>query len=180
MPCPRRRLRLTRTIRRRRPSVRGRRPAEEPAPAGPGWVVQLRGYHLHNNDLHNSGSVFLRDTLIKNLNEAIVELPGKDGKLAKVSIKDLGISHPVIVSQIGTPRTIPYPAGDPIAEGTRNPDGSVTPAKVPELKRFDFIVQFAWRPTPLSKRLEAEELKAKEKAQAGALAVDGAAPAEGN
>lgn len=66
--------------------------------SGPGWVVQLTGYHYHNKDKTNQTSRFVKNTLIKNLEEGFVELPdGPGGGTVKVSFTDLGISHPWIV-----------------------------------------------------------------------------------
>lgn len=66
--------------------------------SGPGWVVQLTGYHYHNKDKTNQTSRFVKNTLIKNLEEGFVELPdGPGGDMVKVSFADLGISHPWIV-----------------------------------------------------------------------------------
>ncbi len=132
-------------------------------PTGAGWVVQLTGYHYHNNKLETQGSTFIRDTLIKNLREGKVLLPGKDGELAEVAVRDLGISHPVIVSEINVPR--PVSIVDP----------NVPEAPPQDLKRFDFVLQFAWRPTPLSQRLKNAEQRANQ--QPGALA---GIPGEGN
>ncbi len=39
-------------------------PAE---PSGPGWVIQLTGYHYHNLDSTNDGARFVKSTLIENL-----------------------------------------------------------------------------------------------------------------
>jgi len=62
---------------------------------GPGWVVQLTGFHYHNEDKRNQTVRFVNNTLIKNLEEGFVELPdGPNGELVKVSFAELGISHP--------------------------------------------------------------------------------------
>ncbi len=155
-------------------------PVDAPAapdlgPKGPGWVIQLRGCHYHNNETQESqGASYVRDTLIKNLREAKIKLLGKDGKETELPIKDLGIGYPVIVSQI---RRLENEAiADPnSAEPTRGKDAKA--AAVPEskpqiVKRFDFTLQFSWQPTPLSKRLEIQEQRAKGQ-QTPALAVDG-------
>jgi type IV pilus assembly protein PilM len=144
-------------------------PAEDPGPSGPGWVIQLRGYHYHNRDLLTGGPVYVRDGLIKNLREAEISLPGKDGKLTKVPIKDLGIGYPVLVR---SPSLVSDPIPDPNEDDAPPPTkaGIVPPVrKTLELKRFNFYLQFAWKPTPLSKRLDKEIERAKAKA-GGALA----------
>jgi type IV pilus assembly protein PilM len=66
----------------------------EAPPTGPGWVVQLTGYHYHNADKTNDAVRFLKNTLLKNLDEGTVMLPdGADGELVEVPIKDLAITH---------------------------------------------------------------------------------------
>jgi type IV pilus assembly protein PilM len=125
-------------------------------PTGPGWVIELRGYHFHNEGLENNSAAFVRQTLINNLRTQKIKLADKDGNLVEVPIAELGISHPVITSDLSTPR--PYPMRDPDDE-----------AKEIKLLRWDFRVQFAWSPTPLSKREELKKQKA-EGTQGDALA----------
>ena len=72
--------------------------AVEEGPSGPGWVIQLTGYHYHNSDRSNEAGQFVNNTLIKNLKEGSVELPdGENDALIKVPMADLGISHPWLV-----------------------------------------------------------------------------------
>jgi type IV pilus assembly protein PilM len=152
-------------------------PAETTPPSGPGWVIQLRGYHYHNKQLERQGSVFVRETLIKNLRDSKVTLPAKDGQSMELALADLGISHPVIVSEIRPLVTEQRP--DPNADaGAKASDGQPLAPKTIDLKRFDFTVQFAWRQTPLAKRLENQQQRSK--AQSAALATDGSAPAQTN
>ncbi len=77
--------------------------------AGEGWIVELRGYHLHNSlDEPDQPKVnlrgdeaweFVQNTLIKNLEDGTVKLPdGPNGELIEVPIKDLGIKYPVILT----------------------------------------------------------------------------------
>jgi type IV pilus assembly protein PilM len=141
---------------------------EDPGPSGPGWVIQLHGYHYHNTNPETRGSVYVRDRLIKNLREAEISLPGKDGKLTKMPIKDLGIGYPVIVKfDRLVAESIPDP-NEVEAPKTTKP-GIPAERKTLNLQRFNFYVQFAWKPTPLSKRLDKEIERAKAKA-GGALA----------
>jgi hypothetical protein len=125
-------------------------------------VIQLRGYHYHNKHPETRGSVYVRDRLIKNLREAEISLPGKDGKLTKLPIKDLGIGYPVIVKfDKLVPETIPDPNEDEAPKTAKL--GAPDTRKMLDLQRFNFYVQFAWKPTPLSKRLEKEAERAKAK-----------------
>jgi type IV pilus assembly protein PilM len=122
--------------------------APDPGPSGPGWVIELRGYHYHNEDLTQQTAEFLRTSLIENLRNKKIKLVEKDGQPVEMPIAELGIAYPVISSPISRlqPVTIPDPeqAGKEVA-----------------LKRWDFRVQFVWKPTPLSKRIELREQKAK-------------------
>ena len=81
-------------------------PAEGAAAAGlaaGGWVIELRGYHLHNNRFPTSEKStsatkvrsLSKNTLLKNLETGKVKLPdGPGGKLIEVSIAELGIRYP--------------------------------------------------------------------------------------
>ena len=111
----------------------------------------------------------MRDTLIKNLREGKVQLVGKDGKQTELSVKDLGISYPAIVSELGRPK--PQEIIDPNSDDKAAKPGEGSEPKKIVLQRFDFVLQFAWQPTPLSKRLEIEQQRAKQ--QTPALAADG-------
>jgi len=127
----------------------------EAGPTGPGWVIQLRGYHYHNEDFINRTAAFVRQTLVENLRNQRIKLAGPDGKLEEIPIKELGIGYPVILTDRADydPTTI------------TEQDGTEVP-----VKRWDFTLQFAWSPTPLSKRLEAKQKPA---AEAGDLAAGG-------
>ena len=156
------------------PGAPGAPAVDDKGPSGAGWIIQLRGHHFHNDDLANSGSAFVRHTLIKNLLDGTVTLPGQDGKPEKVAVKDLGIAYPVIVSEIRPPVSIKM--NDPNFDEASAAKG-VPP--VLDLKRFEFVLQFSWVPTPLSKRAAIQEQRAKD--QKSALAADGTAPAaQGN
>jgi type IV pilus assembly protein PilM len=70
-------------------------------PQGPGWVIELRGFHYHNNDAFppaQRGAAYVQSTLIANLQKLKVELPAgdRDG-MEMVAIKDMGISDPVLI-----------------------------------------------------------------------------------
>ncbi len=142
-------------------------PAEDPGPTGPGWVIELAGYHYHNENMEDQGAEFVRRTLIKNLHNMTVPLPdGKGGEIVDVPISDLGIAYPVIVQQspIGPPEqlvdespTVQRSARSAVAardeRTARSPQATVEPPSQ-TVRRFDFIVQFVWKPTPESARRE--------------------------
>jgi hypothetical protein len=74
---------------------------DDPGPSGPGWVIELRGHHFHNEDRHkpNQSAQFLRDTLIKNLLGEGPQVTVDVGPLAgrSVSVREFGIGYPVMV-----------------------------------------------------------------------------------
>jgi len=149
-------------------------------PTGEGWVIQLTGYHFHNTQRESQGAKYVRDTLLRKLEEGTVQLPkkGEPGVMESVAIKDLGISHPVLVI---SPRIDDVELVDPNAEPTEappplpgQPATAAQPPKLIKVPRFDFIVQFAWQETPQSKRLEK---KAKAAAEPAGEAPAGEAPA---
>ncbi|MCA9246739.1 MAG: pilus assembly protein PilM [Planctomycetales bacterium] len=152
------------------PPAEGEAAAEDTGPSGPGWVIQLTGYHYFNEDRNHEGATFVRETLIKNLKDGVVQLPGPTpGEMEEVSMKELGVGYPVIVR---APKIIkvdlqkPAPQG---ATGTRAPgvgEGGTGPGRAAEdivsVKRFDFVVQFAWVETPPSARREAKQGESEE------------------
>ena len=129
-------------------------PAEDPGPTGAGWVIQLRGHHYHNKQ--SEGLAYVRDTLIRNLQETKIKLVDKEGKPEELTLKELGIGYPAIVSTSGRilDDDIPNPNFNPAEiEGNTQP-------KMISLRKFEFVLQFAWQPTPRSKRVELREQKA--------------------
>jgi len=142
----------------------------EETPSGEGWVIQLTGYHYHNLDLGNQTQKFVNNTLIKNLNEAFVELPDGEGDaLVKISLADLGISHPwlvegsSIVPEMIDPEAALPNAGSNRSSFSRTGEEAEGPG-ILELKRYNFIVQFCWQPVLKSQRRENAELKRQEEA----------------
>lgn len=135
-------------------------------PSGPGWVVQLTGYHYHNLDTTNDGAKFVKSTLLKNLKEGSVELPdGEDDSLIQVPIPDLGISFPWLVADKALRNDIIDPEADLLNSSTsRRPAGTEAGSSSITLKRYDFIVQFCWQPKTKSERREEAELRRLEEA----------------
>lgn len=85
--------------------------AEDEGPTGPGWVVQVTGYHYHN---HNNpreiapeggpylqGAQYLQENFLRNLDGfgEKLSLPkrGVQGEMEAVSLTDLGIGYPVLI-----------------------------------------------------------------------------------
>ncbi len=106
-------------------------------PTGPGWVVQLKGYHYHNLDSAASargtqflqGAQYVKETLIKGLEglDMPVMLPKPDEKdrMEPVSMKDLGISFPVLINP---GRIYPTQLINPNVEGATGIPGAMGPA----------------------------------------------------
>jgi hypothetical protein len=124
------------------------------------------------------GVRFVRNTLIKQLEEGSVMLPdGENGELVEVPLSKLGISHPVVITR-NPIRSISYDstADSPeaatanmnmrmqaemqpevarapvIGPGGRKEELPPLPDPPWKLRRYDFIVQFAWKPTPKTER----------------------------
>ncbi|MGY8768198.1 MAG: pilus assembly protein PilM [Pirellulales bacterium] len=158
-------------------------------PTGSGWVIQLKGLHYHNSIkekiLADSDAQYVRDTLLNNLDSGSLMLPDKSGQMVSVSMRDLGISHALIIAD--SPPTdvlvknpdykdpvLPDPNDPSSAPGTGlNPalnsgvgPGSGTLIDDPDNPRkitvqvYEFSIQFCWQETPLSVRLENERLAA--------------------
>jgi hypothetical protein len=153
---------------------------------GEGWIIELCGYHLHNSlDEPNQpkvelrgdeGWMFVRNTLIKNLEDGTVQLPdGPNGELIDVPLSELGIKYPVVLTSFPIKKETYLPeAVDESMNGGSMPSASydrrggeeigmrgeiATPAgpEAPKnwvLRRYDFLVQFCWQPQPRGKRLE--------------------------
>ena len=168
--------------------------AEDEGPTGPGWVIEIRGYHFHNVDKTNRGAQYLRNTVIKNLLQGTVELPdGPGGELKQLTMRELGISYPVLVETSGI-ENIPNPQleknkGGPADEGGTRPgvrgggegmgafgggepaapqpaprDNVVADKNVPATVPIcHFKVQFCWQGTTVSQRRELKQKQEKAK-----------------
>jgi type IV pilus assembly protein PilM len=119
-------------------------PGVEP-PSGPGWVFQIRGYHYHNptpGEPPNEGAEYVRKTLLKNLADMKLQLPGEEQEL---SMAERGIMFPVLVApQRIVDTTLQAREGEPPAHATNLPE---------RVRCYDFTVQFIWK----NKRAEGEE-----------------------
>ena len=144
------------------PAAEGDQAAEAPAaaaapaavtgPTGPGWVIQMTGYHFHNEDHHkpDESAQFVRSTIVKGLLGEGDEVAVTAGPLAgqMVSVADLGIGFPVLVDS-STVQVVRIPRGTaPAVPGTQ-PQGNADAEGAPDLvlRRFDFKLQFCWQPT---------------------------------
>ena len=119
----------------------------------------MRGHHYHNKG--SEGLAYVRDTLIKNLREAKIKLMDKDGKPEELTPKEMGIGYPAVVSTGG--KIVDEEVSNPNFDTKASIEGS-DQVKAVKLKRFDFVLQFAWQPTPRSKRIELREKAAGQQA----------------
>uniref|UniRef100_UPI0032205474 type IV pilus assembly protein PilM n=1 Tax=Thermogutta sp. TaxID=1962930 RepID=UPI0032205474 len=168
-------------------------PAGVTGPSGPGYVIRLTGYHFHNSDVAgtNQGAQYVRNTLIKKLEEGQFLINGK-----WVTAKELGIMYPMLINPgrirvvrirdplytppttptgtpglpLGTAPTLTGIPGSPLQPGatgvgaTPTTTGDAIPGFI-TLRRFDFTIQFAWQPKTESEREEARKKAAEEAAQ---------------
>lgn len=83
------------------------RPADKnPDPTGPGWVIELRGYHFFNGLEKKGleGASHVEKYLINFLENGTVRLPGaQPGEVRDVSLFDLGIRRPVLRNKDAKP-----------------------------------------------------------------------------
>ena len=127
-----------------------------PGPTGPGWVVQLTGYHYHNEDHHkpDEAAQFVRSTIVKGLLGDAGEVPVSVGPLGgqTVAVKELGIGFPVIVASspvrpVAIAKETAAAPGEQMprpefgGQGPQSPDNEQI-----TLRRFDFTLQFCWQP----------------------------------
>jgi len=125
-------------------------PLEDPeGPSDEGWIVKITGHHYHNfNDPSRSDQLakFIQDEFIQKLRTGTVTLPGKDRKTPMtVSMKDLGISYPVLINP-----------GMREEETLEDPNATADEKFVKAL-RFDFLVHFCWQPKSPTEREEAAD-----------------------
>ena len=167
-------------------------PLEEPVDLSQaGWVIQLTGYHYHNEvEPDNEMSRFVNNTLIAALESETVELPdGEGGELIPIPLRDFGISHPWIawsitkpqveeidpeqgiVSDSGTTRRTRARSSGFRDEESDDESGPTEPELI-ELKRYDFIVQFCWIPTTRDQREEIAQARAEAEAAREAAAEE--------
>ena len=121
-------------------------------PKGPGWVVQITGHHYRNEDRHKplEGEQYVRSTLLHNLLGKGQPVVASAGPLVgkPVTVADLGIGYPVIVlsPKVRTEEIIDPNAGAGLAARPGMAPGQDGAAGALSLKRYDFILQFAWQP----------------------------------
>ena len=87
--------------------------ADLPGPTGAGWVIELSGHHFFNKDRQNGGLNFVRNTFLKSLEEGSVALPiNAQGEIRTFTMKELGVSHPILAFDEGEPKAVRVPNPD--------------------------------------------------------------------
>ncbi|MBC8353358.1 MAG: pilus assembly protein PilM [Planctomycetes bacterium] len=87
--------------------------ADLPGPEGPGWIIELAGHHFFNKDRRNGGSNHIRNTFLKFFEEGSIDLPiNSQGDIRTFTMKELGISHPILLIDGGEPETMQVPNPD--------------------------------------------------------------------
>lgn len=130
-------------------------PAAPVGPSGPGWVVQIVGHHFHNEERHkpHEGEQFVRETLVHGLLGDAGPVPVSAGVKAgqQVPVAELGIGYPVIVQRtpvtkekVSTSRQV---AGGGDRMGTLPGRAEDDDEQFIQLRRYAFVLQFAWQPS---------------------------------
>lgn len=118
-------------------------------PSGEGWIFRITGYHYHNKqgDTDHEGGNYVRETLMRNLEQKRLPLPPDEKLPAELQTKpdqtdfpvgDLGIGFPFLIDP---PRIVP----STFAEREGTPPNEPNPVEVP-VRVFDFVVEFCWQP----------------------------------
>ncbi len=103
-------------------------------PKGPGYVVQITGYHFHDSPMNGTGKKFIQRTFVHNLQERDISLPDPNGKISEHATSDIGITHPLVFE------TKEQKVISPFDIDKKNP-----------LTQHQFVIQFAWQPEKSSK-----------------------------
>lgn len=82
-------------------------------PSGPGWVIELRGYHYYNSPQRagSEGSNHVRRTLITNLLKKPIALPDGQGNLVEFTPEEMGFSYPLLLDD-NKPELVKVPNPD--------------------------------------------------------------------
>tara|TARA_R110002049_G_scaffold72490_2_gene187058 strand:- start:45072 stop:47276 length:2205 start_codon:yes stop_codon:yes gene_type:complete len=169
-------------------------------PTGPGWVIQLHGYHYFNDPdrLGEIASNHIRKVLTDRFRRNTkISLPtgevGPDGKpeMEEFTPAEMGLSYPILLDdRKPVVAQVPNPDFDPLAmmeamtadgsekkaDGEDANDFEMVPPVLP-VSKLEFVYQVVWQETVLSDRLEAKRLAAEAAAAAAEAAGEEVAPA---
>ena len=152
------------------------------SPTGPGWVVQIEGFHYFNRQKGLEGADHVRKNLIDYLEFGEVELPGANGEMTKFTLKELGVSFPLMPKSgvLDPKHLVPNPdfqrlAGAAVGSSGDGESGDFggggfeasQPGKITIVKdangkdvpsafeapKYRFVVQFAWQEKTFAERL---------------------------
>jgi type IV pilus assembly protein PilM len=172
-------------------------------PEGPGWVLELTCYHDYNKDVLKNrdriGSNHVRRVMTSsflpdNPGSKSVVLPRGDGTQEAFTLKEMGISYPLLLDDNEPqPIQVQNPDYDPAAQfdaddaddagDADDADDAKAGNEVPffQVPRLDFVFQMVWQEKPLSDRVKekdaaraakaAEDAEAAERAKAEAAAA---------
>ncbi len=94
----------------------GMEESEATGPSGPGWVIEIGGHHFFNADVTTWMGVHVRSTLMKNLREQKIQLPGGPNRPPEVfTMEELGIGYVILARS--NPLDKNYRIPNPFYEG---------------------------------------------------------------
>lgn len=153
--------------------------------SGPGWVIEIRGYHFHNSfkalDNFEAQEAFVIKNFLKNMITGTVKLDTEE-----FTFSDFGVFYPVLVQfteKTRTTLTLPDAAsiqaeaaaedaaaaqdaagGDVAANqqaaSAANPRATLepeAPKKTESVDKTEFVIQFAWLPRSKPERILARD-----------------------
>ena len=163
-------------------------------PEGPGWVLELTCYHDYNKDVLKNrdriGSNHVRRVMTSsflpdNPGSKSVVLPRGDGTQEAFTLKEMGISYPLLLDDNEPqPIQVQNPDYDPAAQfdaddaddagDADDADDAKAGNEVPffQVPRLDFVFQMVWQEKPLSDRVKEKDAARAAKAAADAEAAE--------
>jgi type IV pilus assembly protein PilM len=158
-------------------------PEEIPGPEGPGWVIQLQGFHYYNSPerMGEEGSNHVRKYLTTAFKESPIILPDSRDPTRTITWtpQEMGLSFPLLLDDTPPmPHKIPNPDYDPVAAAEAMANGPTgfqagaddeDAASAPEppffeVPRQDFTFQIIWQPKTPSERIAARKAALEEAA----------------
>jgi hypothetical protein len=168
-----------------------------------GWIIMIRAHHYHNHESdQNSGAEYVRGTLLKALRDKddiyLTDVDEK-GHPVPLSTKEIGIEMPVMVNTstkwnmvtvtdpnlaaggsqgLGAPGLPGEPGGQAPA-GQAAAGGPQVRLTTQTVGEYPFVIEFAWKPTPLSERQKNRQAEQQKKATEAEQAKMAATPGAG-
>ncbi len=140
----------------------------------------IKAHHYHNDVKdQNSGAEYVRGTLLKELREKddlkLADVDDK-GNQVLISTKQLGIELPVMITSTTNWNTVTVtdpnavagaaqPAPGPAeADATNGGNAGAVRQTTQTVGDYPFVVEFIWKPTPLSERQRIRQAEQQKKA----------------